>query len=115
MKFLADMGISPKTVAFLKELGYEAVHAHSLGIDKWTDQDILEKAHKEKYILLTHDLDFGELLAASGGRFPSVNMHPEQANRNLKAVITQQHKALQEGALISVTEGQIRIRLLPVK
>jgi hypothetical protein len=42
-------------------------------------------------------------------------MHPEQANRNLKAVITQQHKALQEGALISVTEGQIRIRLLPVK
>jgi predicted nuclease of predicted toxin-antitoxin system len=121
MKFLADMGISPKTVAFLKELGYEAVHAHSLGIDKWTDQDILEKAHKEKYILLTHDLDFGELLAASGERFPRViifrlrNMHPEQVNRNLKAVITQQHKALQEGALISVTEGQIRIRLLPVK
>jgi len=34
MKFLADMGISPRTVAFLKELGYEAVHAHSLGIDK---------------------------------------------------------------------------------
>jgi predicted nuclease of predicted toxin-antitoxin system len=121
MKFLADMGISPRTVSFLKELGYEAVHAHSLGIDTWTDQEILEKVQKEKYILLTHDLDFGELMAAGGQRLPSViifrlrNMQPKQVNRNLKAIITQQQEALQEGVLISVTDGQIRIRLLPIK
>jgi predicted nuclease of predicted toxin-antitoxin system len=120
MKFLADMGISPKTVAFLKELGYEAVHAHSIGIDKWTDKDILEKAHKENHIVLTHDLDFGELMAAYREQLPSVvifrlrNMHPDQVNLNLKVIIAQHQNALKEGALISVTEGQIRVRLLPI-
>jgi predicted nuclease of predicted toxin-antitoxin system len=121
MKFLADMGISPSTVAFLKELGYEAAHAHSLGIDTWADQKILKKAFKENCILLTHDLDFGELMAAGGNRLPSViifrlrNMQPDQVNRNLKVIITQHQKALQDGALISVKEGQLRIRLLPIK
>lgn len=33
---------------------------------------ILEKALDEGRVLLTHDLDFAELLAASGGKAPSV-------------------------------------------
>ena len=36
------------------------------------DMKILVKAKEEGRILLTHDLDFGELLAASGGSLPSV-------------------------------------------
>ena len=96
MKFLADMGISPNTVAFLQGLGYDAVH-------------------------LTHDLDFGGLVAASGAKLPSViifrlrNMRPEQVNRYLQGIITQHQTALEEGAIISVTEGHIRVRVLPVK
>ena len=31
MRFLADMGISPRSVAFLRDLGVEAVHLHKLG------------------------------------------------------------------------------------
>ncbi len=30
MKILADMGISPKAVAFLNSLGYEAIHLQEL-------------------------------------------------------------------------------------
>ncbi len=30
MRFLADMGISPKTVAFLRELGHDATHLHDM-------------------------------------------------------------------------------------
>ena len=76
--------------------------------------------HEER-ILLTHDLDFGELVAASGAKLPSViifrlrNMRPEQVNRYLQGIITQHQAAIEEGAIISVIKGHIRVRVLPVK
>ena len=63
MKFLSDMGISPKTMVFLRNLGYEAVHLHEQGLNRLPDSEILKKAVLEGYIILTHDLDFGELVA----------------------------------------------------
>ena len=59
MRFLADMGISPNTVAFLRGLGYDALHLHEQGLDRLQDPLILEEARDEDRILLTHDLDFG--------------------------------------------------------
>ena len=44
MKFLADMGISPKTVAFLRTLGHDAVHLADQGLQRLPDPDIVEKA-----------------------------------------------------------------------
>jgi len=60
MRFLADMGISPQSVAFLQGLGYDAVHLHARGLDRLEDSSVLDKAREEGRILLTHDLDFGE-------------------------------------------------------
>jgi predicted nuclease of predicted toxin-antitoxin system len=120
MRFLADMGISPKTVAFLRSLGHEALHLHEQGLDRLPDPAILEKARTERWILLTHDLDFGDLMAASGDKLPSIvvfrlrNMHPEHVSRHLKAIIAEYHNALDQGVAISVTEGQVRVRLLPL-
>jgi hypothetical protein len=34
MKFIADMGISPKTVGFLRDLGNQAAHLHEEGPDR---------------------------------------------------------------------------------
>ena len=65
MKFLADMGISPRTVAALKDHGHDAVHLNENSLGRLKDSDILTKAFLENRILLTHDLDFGELVAAS--------------------------------------------------
>ncbi len=45
MKFLADMGISPKTVTFLKNLEYDALHLHDQGLDRLEDSDILNLSH----------------------------------------------------------------------
>ena len=121
MKFLADMGISPNTVAFLQGLGHDALHLHDQSLDRLPDPAILEKTRHEERILLTHDLDFGELVAASGAKLPSViifrlrNMRPEQVNLYLQGIITQHQAAIEEGAIISVTEGHIRVRVLPVK
>ncbi len=58
MRFLADMGISPITVAFLRGLGHDALHLHEQALDRLQDPAILGKARDEGRILLTHDLDF---------------------------------------------------------
>jgi predicted nuclease of predicted toxin-antitoxin system len=120
MKFLADMGISPVTVLFLQDQGYDTVHLHALGLDRLPDPGILEKARLENRIILTHDLDFGELMAAGGAHLPSViifrlrNMSPQRVNFYLQNVIRQHTGVLGTGAVISVTEGLVRVRSLPI-
>jgi len=120
MKFMLDMGISPKTAVFLRNLGYDAIHLHDLKSDRSTDPAVMQMARNEERILLTHDLDFGELIAASGANAPSViifclrNMNPKHVNRFLNGIITEHQDALEKGAILSVTEGQVRVRLLPL-
>ncbi len=120
MRFLADMGISPKTVSFLRDLGHQAVHLHEEGLARLSDSEILEKARREESIVLTHDLDFGDLLAASGAQLPTViifrlrNMRPERVNLYLENIIKQHTKPLDHGAVATVAEGGVRIRRLPI-
>lgn len=80
----------------------------------------MAKARQEGRILLVHDLGFGELLAASGASLPSVitfrlrNMHPDQVNHVLERILRQHEEALAQGAILSVTERQVRVRPLPL-
>lgn len=119
MKFLADMGISPRTVDLLRTLGHDARHLMDENLERLSDRDVLAKAKREECILLTHDLDFGELLAASGAKLPSViifrlrNMRPEHVNEYLRALLAEHTDILERGAIVSVAEGRIRIRSLP--
>src|SRR5262245_17768180 len=66
------MGISMSRTASLREAGHDAVHLRDEGLLKMRDSDILEKARSENRVVLTFDLDFGDLLAASGEKLPSV-------------------------------------------
>jgi predicted nuclease of predicted toxin-antitoxin system len=121
MKFLADMGISPRVVEELRQKGHNAVHLMDEGLNRLPDGDILEKTRREDRILLTHDLDFGELLAASRGNLPSIiifrlkDMRAANVSRHLFSVINQQSEALNRGAICSVTEQKVRIRNLPIE
>jgi len=47
MKFLGDMGISPRTIALLREQGYDAIHLIEENLEKMTDPNILEKARQD--------------------------------------------------------------------
>jgi predicted nuclease of predicted toxin-antitoxin system len=70
---------------------------------------------------LTHDLDFGELLALSGDTLPSVvifrlqDMRPYNVNHCLQIRVTEHQNALDQGAIFSVSEGHIRVRTLPIE
>lgn len=120
MKFLADMGISPKAVSHLNQQGHDAVHLIDENLHRLPDPDILSKSRSEGRILLTHDLDFGELMAASGTRLPSViifrlgNMAAANVNRHLDLILEQYAEELEQGAILSITENRVRIRRLPI-
>lgn len=62
MRFLADAGISPRTVEFLTSLGYEAVHVRALGMTQATDEAIVVRAAADGAVIVTFDLDFGDIL-----------------------------------------------------
>jgi predicted nuclease of predicted toxin-antitoxin system len=120
MKFLADMGISPRSAAFLRSLGHDAIHLHDAGLDRLSDASILIKALDEGRVILTHDLDFGDLMAASEARLPSViifrlrNMSADHVNRYLEIILTNYQDRLVAGVVMSVTEREIRTRSLPI-
>lgn len=120
MKFLADVGISEGTVSDLRGQGYDAVHLRELGLQRMLDHEILQKARIEQRIVLAHDLDFGDLLAASGEDLPSVvifrlrDMRPANVNLHLRAVISERSAELERGVIVVVTEGRIRMRDLPL-
>ena len=72
MKFLADMGVSMTTVHAMREAGHDVVHLREQGLSTLPDDEILNKAKEELRVVLTFDLDFGDLLAAAGDSTPSV-------------------------------------------
>ena len=118
--FLTDMGISQTTVKWLKEQGFDAFHVRDMNMHRATDTEILEKARNDKHIVLTCDLDFGEILSATGEDCPSViifrleNETPGHINKRLKQVLQESLEALLKGAIIVVEEGRHRIRKLPI-
>ena len=120
MKILADMAISQSTVSFLRGLGYNAIHLREQGLQKISDKEIIEKAYKENRIILTFDLDFSTLMAASKNANPSIiifrlkNAKPDNLNARLLQVLEKSSYALEKGAIISVEETNHRTRLLPI-
>ncbi|MEW6365346.1 MAG: DUF5615 family PIN-like protein [Acidobacteriota bacterium] len=120
MRFLADMGISPATVEVLVAAGHVAVHLHEQQLDRLPDSQILNKARAEGAVVLTSDLDLGDLLAVGGETLPSVvvfrlaDMRPANVNRHLLRVIEFAHEMLRKGAIVSVSESGFRVRPLPI-
>ena len=72
MKFLLDMGLAQSTAVFLRSQGYNSLHLRDQGLQRLPDDEIIKKARQEDRIILTHDLDFGRLIALSQMQLPSV-------------------------------------------
>ncbi|WGV24985.1 DUF5615 family PIN-like protein [Halotia branconii] len=120
MKFLADMGISLRTVFWLRSGGYDVVHLRNEDLQRLPDNEILIKARVEERILLTVDLDFAQLLAISGDNLPSVilfrlgNENYDVINERLTQVLNECQEDLELGAIISVNNETFRVRRLPI-
>ncbi len=120
MKILVDMNLSPEWVPVLEGQGWEAIHWSRIGNPGARDEEILLWAKSNAYIVLTHDLDFGAILAATGGKSPSViqlrmqDINPQHIQNPVIQVLHQFRQHLQEGALISIDERRPRVHILPL-
>lgn len=72
------------------------------------------------YVVFTHDLDFGTMLALSHRSGPSVipiraeNVLPDHVGRQVVASLSQHKVDLSSGALVVVYERRSRVRVLPL-
>jgi len=121
MRILVDMNLSPVWVSVLMDAGHVAMHWSTVGAPSASDAHIVAWARDNGHILLTHDLDFGAILAATNAAAPSViqirtqDIAPEHASGVLLAAPARFASQLEEGVLISVDEERARARVLPLK
>ena len=120
MKLLVDMNLSPRWVAVLAGAGVDAVHWSAVGAQDSPDTEIMAYAAAKDFVVLTHDLDFGAILAATHGEKPSVvqlradDVNPDVVGPKVLAAIRQMEAELQAGALLTVDSNRTRVRLLPL-
>jgi len=120
MKFLVDMALSPKTVKFLQNSDYDAVRVNELGMAKSKDKIILEYAAENDMVVITADLDFGDILAYTKYKKPSViifrlrDPSPDHVNSLLLSSLPRIKDSLEKGSIIVIEDHRIRIRELPV-
>lgn len=120
MKLLVDMNLSPLWVGTLADAGFEAVHWSAIGQANAADTEIMTYARLNDFVVLTHDLDFGAILAATEGAKPSVvqirsaEASPLVIGRHVSAALKQMTPELEEGALLTVDASRARLTLLPL-
>ena len=121
MRLLIDMNLSPRWVHRLSEAGIEAVHWSTLGAANALDVEIVAFARSNNYVVLTHDLGFGTILAVTQGEKPSVvqirseDVSPDVIGKPVVNALRQMTAELDEGALLTIDPGRTRLRLLPLE
>ena len=120
MKLLIDMNLSPAWVKVFESQGYEAIHWSMVGEPNALDQTIFAWAGEHDYIVFTHDLDFGAILAATGHTKPSViqvrtqDVTPNHLEKMVFLALRQFESLLLQGSLITIEEEKLRARILPL-
>lgn len=121
MKLLVDMNLSPRWIGVLADADIEAMHWSTLGANDAPDSEIMAYANAHDYVVLTHDLDFGAILAAIHGEKPSVvqiraeDVSPDVIGKQVIAALRQMASELEEGALLTVDPNRTRLRVLPLQ
>lgn len=121
MKLLVDMNLSPSWATSLTDAGWDAKHWSHLGQANASDQEILRYAAADDYVVLTHDLDFGAILAITHGKKPSVvqiratDISSESIAAQVIAALHQAEDELNAGALLTVETDRTRVRILPLR
>ena len=119
MRLVVDMNLSPRWIEVLRAAGHEAEHWSLIGASDADDSAIMAYAAMYEAVVLTHDLDFGAILAATGGMKPSVvqirpdDINPDTIGDVIVQALRQMASELALGALVTVTNNRSRLRLLP--
>ena len=120
VQLVIDMNLSVEWVAELARHGWHAVHWSTVGDPSAEDSAIMAWALANGYVVFTHDLDFGTMLALTHATGPSVlqvrgqDILPEDMGPVVIAALRQYDAALTAGALVVVEVRKSRVRVLPL-
>lgn len=120
MKILIDMCLSPDWCGTLAAAGFEAVHWSQIGDGNAPDHALFHWAAARDFVIFTHDLDFGTLLALSKSRKPSViqlrsqEVMPHVMGMVVIAALSELQAELSNGALVTIDTEKRRARILPL-
>jgi len=119
MRFLLDMNLPPAVAEWLQSKGHDAVHIREIGLGRLPDREVFARAAEEGRIVVTFDLDFGEIAGLAGATGATVLLlrlrlaHQDYLRQRLQAAIVEAAEALEAGATVVVEDARIRIRRMP--
>ncbi|MBX3436225.1 MAG: DUF5615 family PIN-like protein [Planctomycetaceae bacterium] len=120
LHILIDMNLSPDWTSLLRASGFSATHWSTVVRPGASDRQIMDWAVANGCVVLTHDLDFGTILALTHRSGPSVvqlrgqDVLPDRMGNLVVAALAQHETELESGALIVVEEAKNRVRILPI-
>jgi len=121
LRFLLNMNLPRELGRRLSSSGHACRHAGDVGLSAAADERIVAEAKRTREVIITHDLDYGTILAFSGEDAPSViiirmaKSHPDRLLARLSAVLPEVERALAQGAIVVLEDAAARVRRLPIE
>jgi predicted nuclease of predicted toxin-antitoxin system len=120
IRLVVDISLSPIWVDVFSGHGWSAVHWSTVGDPRAKDRTVMAWARENGYVVFTHDLDFGTLLALTRDSGPSViqvrthDVLPAHLEQLVITAIRTYEPQLRQGAIVTVDESRSRVRILPI-
>ena len=120
MKFLVDENIPSSFSDEMKKVGYNVRHVTEVGLKATDDNEIVSFARKSGEIIITYDLDFSRIISLLAYDSPSLItlrvsiLNSDTFLKIIDEVVKSCKSDLKTGAMISVDDDRMRIRMLPV-
>jgi predicted nuclease of predicted toxin-antitoxin system len=114
MKFLLDANLSPETALYLRSFCYDAKSLIEEKKGHLSDHEVIARAVRERRIIVTFDLDFGELYYFSYKKRIGVvilrlrDQRVEMVHAVLTDFLANLHRSIDK-RLVILTESDIRI------
>lgn len=121
MRFLVDANLSPGVADRLRLAGHDAVAVREIGLQDADDDTILDAALADDRVVVSHDTDFGTLLALRRASKPSFvlirSADPLTTTQILELLLSNldvMADDLDAGAIVTFARGHLRSRRLPI-
>ncbi|HUS44307.1 MAG TPA: DUF5615 family PIN-like protein [Ilumatobacteraceae bacterium] len=122
MNYVVDANLSPRLAALLRDAGHDAVHVRDIGLRTASDDEIIDYAISTDRIVISHDTDFGTLLAYRELSKPSFilirSSDPVDVDDQARLIVANLHAMsddLETGAIAVFARGRLRNRRLPLR
>jgi predicted nuclease of predicted toxin-antitoxin system len=122
VNYVVDANLSPRLAALLRDAGHDAVHVRDIGLRTASDDEIIDYAISTDRIVISHDTDFGTLLAYRELSKPSFilirSSDPVDVDDQARLIVANldaMRDDLEAGAIAVFARGRLRIRRLPLR